>query len=540
MTRKLSGLLVAVALAAATGCEDQPYDVIIEGGQVFDGTGEEAQTADVGLRGDRIADVGDLSGAPAERRVDASGLYVAPGFIDPHSHASGGLQDEDRSVAHALVAQGITTAFINPDGGGSVDIAGQRESLLEDGLGVNVAQFVPHGSVRREAMGGSHDRAPTDEELEEMRTLVRQGMEEGAFGLSTGLFYTPGAYAETGEVVELAQVVAEYDGVHSSHIRDESDYTVGVVNAVQEIIDISRESGVVGVVSHIKALGPNVWGETEEIVQRMEAAREDGVDVWADQYPYHASATGLTSALMPSWARDGGGSAMRERMDDPELADRIREDMRENLDRRGGADRIMFRSGEGREGRTLEEVAEEAGQGPVDKAFQLIRDGEAGGIISFNMNEEDIERLMRQPWTLTSTDGGLPTFGQGTPHPRTYGAFPRKIREYVVDRGVVDLPTAIRSMTGASAQVFRLEDRGAVRPGAYADLVAFDLERVNDPATFMEPHQYSEGMEYVLVNGEFVIDDGGFTNALPGRVLNLHGPDHGVEEAPVVEQNQEG
>ena len=527
MIRKPTGLLLTgvVAGAVGVGCEERPYDLIIEGGQVLDGTGTDAVEADVAVEGYRIVDVGDLSEAPAERRVDATGLHVAPGFIDPHSHASGGLQDESRSPARALVAQGITTAFINPDGGGSVEIEEQQEALMEHGLGVNVAQFVPHGSARTTAMDGSHARAPTEGEMEEMRNLVREGMEAGAFGLSTGLFYTPGDYAETSEIVELARVAAEYDGVHSSHIRDESDYTVEVVNAVQEIIDISREADIAGVVSHVKALGPNVWGESREIVRRIEEARAESVEVWADQYPYDASATGFTAALVSSWARDGGGSALRRRMEDPELAERIRDDIQENLERRGGAHRIMFRSGEGLEGRTLEEVAEEAEADPVDTAFELIREGQAGGIISFNMDEEDIERLMRQPWTLTSTDGGLPEFGQGTPHPRTYGAFPRKIREYVLERGVVDLPFAVHSMTGLTAQAFRLDQRGELRAGAYADVVVFDLDRVNDPATFMEPHQYAEGMEHVLVNGTLVVDEGEFTDALPGRALRLHDPD---------------
>ena len=525
MSMRLTAYLVAVALAAATGCEQRAYDVIIEGGEVFDGTGSEAVPADVGVQGERVVAIGDLSEESADRWLDASGHYVAPGFIDPHSHAAGGLQDEERSPARALVAQGITTAFINPDGGGAVDLEEQGDDLLEHGLGVNTAQFVPHGSVRSEAMDGSHDRAPTSAEMDEMRDLVRQGMEVGAFGLSTGLFYTPGDYAETDEIVELAEIVAEYDGVHSSHIRDESDYTVGVVNAVQEIIDISEESGTAGIVSHIKALGPNVWGQSEVIVDRIQAARDDGIEVWADQYPYDASATGLTAALVPSWARDGGGDALRERMVDPVQASEIRTGMEENLARRGGADRIMFRDGEDLEGRTLEEVAEEADKDAVEAAFDLIRDGDAGGIISFNMDEEDIERFMRQEWTLTSTDGGLPVFGAGTPHPRTYGAFPRKLREYVVERQVVDLPFAIRAATGATAEALRLQRRGEVREGAYADLVVFDLDRVDDPADFTDPHQYAEGMHYVMVNGELVMEEGDFTDALPGRVLSLHGSD---------------
>jgi N-acyl-D-amino-acid deacylase len=521
-TTRICNSLLLLALA---GCVEVPFDVVILGGAVLDGTGGDPVVADVGIRGERVAEIGDLGEASAVRVVDATGLHVAPGFIDVHSHAGEGLAGEETSTAHALLAQGITAAVINPDGGGPVDMVEQREALLEHGLGVNVIQLVPHGSVRQEAMGGSFDRAPSAEEMEAMLGFVRAGMEAGAFGLSTGLFYTPGNYASTEELVELARAVAEYDGVHSSHIRDESDYSIGVVAAVEEIIEISRESGVVGIVSHVKALGPRVWGASEEIVQRIEAARNEGLEVWADQYPYSASATGFTSALVPPWAQDGGTEAMLERFADPRMASRIREEMAENLDRRGGADRIMFREPNRLVGQTLEEVARERSLDPVETGFELIRSGEAGGIISFNMSEEDIETLMRQPWALTSTDGGLPVFGEGRPHPRTYGAFPRKLREYVKEREVLDLPTAIRSMTGASARAFHIVDRGEIRPGAYADLVVFDLARVNDPADFTDPHRYAEGMVHVLVNGEFVVEAEEFTDALPGHVLNRLGGD---------------
>jgi len=524
-TSSAPAMLFLALLTLLVGCADDPYDILIRGGMVLDGSGTEAVITDVAVQGDRIAAVGDLDGALAERVIDASGLYVAPGFIDLHSHASGGLASQGRSVARALLAQGITTAVINPDGGGPVDQVEQREALMEHGLGVNVVQLAPHASIRREAMDGSHDRAPTEAEMEEMRRMTREGMEAGAFGLSTGLFYTPGFYAETDEIIDLARIVAEFDGVHSSHIRDESDYSIGVVAAVQEIIDISRESGVAGIVSHVKALGPNVWGQSAEIVERIQAARDEGIEVWADQYPYNASATGFTAALVPAWARDGGTDAMIERFQDPETAPRIREGIAENLARRGGADRIMFRGSGELVGLTLDDVAEDRGQDPVDAAFEMIRDGQSPGIISFNMHEDDIERLMRQEWTLTSTDGSLPEFGEGSPHPRGYGAFPRKLREYVVERGVVDLPFAIRSMTGASAEAFRLTNRGSLETGAIADLVVFDLALVDDPADFMDPHQYAEGMLYVLVNGQLAIDGGDFTDALAGRILNLHGPD---------------
>jgi len=298
----LAGVLFALVVAcAAPGVMKvgEPYDLIISGGRVLDGTGNPWYYTDLALAGDRIAVVGDLSSASAVRRIDAGGLYVAPGFIDVHIHAGGGLASRDRSPAHALLAQGNTTVVIGPCGSGPVDIAGQRAELLEHGLGVNVVQFIGHGSVRSAVMG-MEDRTPTEAELEEMKALIRRGMEEGAFGMSSAPFYAPGSFSETDELVELARVVAEYKGVHESHIRDESDYTIGLVAAVEELIQISRASGVTGVVSHIKALGPGVWGFSGAVVGCINRARDEGLEIYADQYPYEASSTGLDAALLPA------------------------------------------------------------------------------------------------------------------------------------------------------------------------------------------------------------------------------------------------
>ncbi len=530
-TLRLPRVLCLLFLGFAAGCADEPYDLIIRGGTVVDGTGGEPYRADVGVRGDRIAAIGNLSRARATHLLEAEGLHLAPGFIDLHSHADGGLVSEERSVAHALLAQGLTTVVINADGR-SPDLVRQREQLLEHGLGVNVAQLVGHNTARVAAMGGSHDRPPTAEELEEMRATIRAGMEAGAFGLSTGLFYTPSSYAETDEVIALAEVVAEYGGVHSSHIRDESDYTVGVVNAVQEIIDISRATGVTGIVSHIKALGPNVWGHSEEIVARIEAARAEGLSIWADQYPYAASQTSLVAALFPAWAQEGGG--LRGRLRDPAMAARIRPEVADNLARRGGADRLQFTGGDYM-GRTLADHAGDHGLDPVDAAIRIVLTGGATGVVSHNMHDDDIHRLMRQPWMATSTDGFLPEFGRGMPHPRGYGSYARKLRKYVLEDRVIDLPFAIRSMSAVGAEAIGSEGRGVLEEGAFADIVVFDLARVNDPATYMDPHQLSEGMVHVLVNGVPAIRDGEFTNALAGRVLSRHGPERAVGGEVVAE-----
>lgn len=528
---RLAVLFLAAAallplLTAAPVAAQEVYDVLIRGGRVLDGTGNPWRLADVGVRGDRIVAVGRLDGAQAERVIDAAGLYVTPGFIDVHTHAGGGLATAELSHGQPLLAQGITTILANPDGGGPVDMAAQRRALLEHGLGVNVGQLVPHGSVRGAVLGMA-DRAATPEELDRMRGLVRAGMEAGAFGLSSGPWYAPGSYSNTEELVELSRVAAEYGGAYTSHIRDESDYTVGLVAAVDEVITIGREADLPVVATHLKALGPRVWGFSQALVHRIDRAREQGVQVFADQYPYTASATSIRGALVPRWALADGDSALQRRIDDPVDGPRIRAEILENLSRRGGADRIQFRRHRpdpSIEGRTLQWLAERDGVEPVEAVVRLLRAGSAG-VVSFNMHEDDVERLMRQPWMMTSSDGDLVPLGEGVPHPRSYGTFPRKIRKYVVEDGVVDLAAAIRSMTSLPATVFRIRDRGVIRPGAMADLLVLDLARVDDPATFQDPHRLATGMVHVLVNGRFAIEDGRFSDSLHGLVLTLQPTD---------------
>ena len=500
------------------------YDLIIRNGRLLDGMGNPWRFADVAISGDTIVAVGDLASATAARILDAKGLYVSPGFIDVHTHAGGGLATVELSGAQALLAQGITTVVVNPDGGGPVDMVAQRAALEEHGLGVNVAQLVPHGSVRR-AVLGMDDRDPTAQELDEMRSLVRAAMEAGAFGMSDGLYYAPGSYSTIHEVIELSKVVAEYDGIYTNHIRDEADYNIGVIAAVEEVIQVAREAELPGIVTHIKALGPRVWGFSHAIVHRINSARSEGVEVFADQYPYHASGTSITGALVPRWAQVGGTEALLARLDSADTRSRMREDILENLERRGGAGRLQFQrhaADPSIEGRTLEEVAGERGMHAADMAMDLLRAGGAS-LVSFNMHEDDIATFMRQSWTMTSSDGNVTRMGRGVPHPRWYGTFPRKIRKYVITDGVVELPHAVRSMTSLSAGVMRLDDRGVIAVGKVADIVVFDLARIRDLATFDDPHQLCEGLNYVLVNGRLAIDDSEFTDVMSGIVLSRGG-----------------
>ena len=515
--RTTAPALLAVPFLAA--CSPAPYDLVLQGGRVVDGTGSPPVVADVGVRNGLVAGVGDLSDAAATTILDVTGLYVAPGFIDTHSHAGPGLATAELSHGEPLLAQGLTTVVVNPDGGGPVDLVEQRADLEEEGLGVNVAQLVGHGSVRGRVMS-SDDRAPTEAELDEMRALVRAGMEAGGWGLSSGTFYTPGSYSENSELVELARVAAEYGGIYTSHIRDESNYTIGVLAAVEEVIDVSRQTGITGVVTHIKALGPPVWGSSAAMVERIEAARDEGLPVYADQYPYLASATGLSAALLPRWSQAGGSGAFAERVADPDTRARIREAMVENLARRGGADRIQFRRFEedpSIEGRLLSDLAAERDADPIDVALELILQG-GPSIVSFNMSEEDLLTLMTREWTMTSSDGGLPLFGVGVPHPRSYGAFARKIGKFVFQDEVMSVEAAVRSMTTLPAEVMGMEDRGRIEEGMVADLVVFS-DYFKDNATFTEPHQLSSGVVHLFVGGEAAILNSAFTGVQAGQVL---------------------
>ena len=397
---------------------------------------------------------------------------------------------------------GVTTVVINHDGGGPVDLAAQRHALETGRVGPNVALLIGHGSVRRSVIGTAN-RAPDEGELKRMRELVRTAMQQGAFGLSSGLFYAPGSFATTEDVIALAAEAAEFGGVYTSHIRDEGNYGIGVVAAVREVIRIAEEAGLVGIVSHMKALGPESWGLAAAATMRIEEARARGVPVFADQYPYEASSTNLRAALAPGGVQ-------------PTLAV-----IRENLKRRGGAAAIViasYKPDPSIEGQSLAQIANARGISPEAAALDLITHGSAS-IVSFNMSEQDIRLIMTKRYTMASSDGVLVLPSEGKPHPRGAGAFARRLAVYVRDRGVIDLEFAIRSMTSLPAAVFGMRDRGVIREGAAADLAIFHPEEIRDRATYTDPHRLADGMAYVLVNGVPVIEDGRFTDALPGRVL---------------------
>ena len=512
-------LLIPLVLLAPLRAQPLTFDILIRGGRILDGTGNPWYRADIGITGDRIAAMGSLASATAKTVVDAKDRYVTPGFIDVHSHAGGGLAAAELKHGQPLLAQGLTTVFVNPDGGGPIDLAAQRATYEAQRIGVNVAMMVPHGSIRREVMAMS-DKDPGPAELDRMIELTRRGMQAGGFGLSSGLYYAPGSYSKTVEVVAMAMATAPFGGVYSSHIRDESDYSVGVVAAVQEVIDVAEQAGVIGVVSHMKALGPASWGLSKTLIENIDRARARGVPVFADQYPYEASGTGIVGALIPRSAQVGGRDAMMKRITG-ELRNEIRAEVKANIARRGGADTLMisrYSAYPAFEGQRLSALAAKAGVPPEEYALQLLEKGDAS-LVSFNMSESDIEGIMRQPWTMTCTDGDLVPMGVGKPHPRAYGAFPRKLKRYVRERQTVDISGAIRSMTTLPATVFGMKDRGQLRPGAFADVLIFDLDAVDDAATYENPHQLARGIDNIIVNGQVARSDGRFTATLAGRVL---------------------
>ena len=526
MIPKLFGTLVcAFASLSLTQAQPSPaFDVVIHNGRVMDGSGNPWVRASIGIRGGRIAAIGVLPGATAARTIDAGDRLVTPGFIDVHSHAGEGLTRAPLRQGQPVVAQGVTTIVANPDGGGPVDLAAQRAELEKGGIGPNVALLIGHASVRRAVMGGGN-RQPTSDELDKMRALVRRGMEEGAFGLSSGLFYTPGSYAKTEEVIELTKAAAERGGLYTSHIRDEGNYNIGVVAAVQEVIRIAEEAKTVGVVSHVKALGPDNWGLANAITQRIDVARARGVQVFTDQYAYEASSTSLRAALLP----DGVDAPTVEQLAKPQsmtpaekaVFEKAYAVATENLRRRGGERSVLiasYRADASLEGKTLSEISDVRKVDPVRVALDMIA-RTPPSIVSFNMSEEDIVHLMQQPYTMTSSDGGLGLPTEGKPHPRNYGAFARKLQRYVRERRAVTLEHAIRSMTSLPAAVFGMRDRGVLREGAAADILIFDPAQVVEKSTYVDPHHHAEGMTFVLVNGVVVVDNGKFTDKLPGQVL---------------------
>lgn len=559
-----AGVLLPQQLASQAGrpgtASPARFDVLITGARVFDGTGNPWFYADIGVRDGRIAAVGRLAGATAARVIDAKGKAVAPGFIDIHSHADdggspeGGLRDPNprRRAAPNLVSQGVTTVVVNQDGRSPWPIREQRAALEKQGIALNVLMMVGHGTVREQVMGRNFKRAATPDEVRRMAALVRQGMQEGAAGLSAGLEYVPGRWSTTDELVALAREIAPFHGVYISHERSEGSDPMwywpsrdsagapNLLDAVRETIEIGEQSGATVVASHIKTKGANYWGSSRAAIGLIERARARGVDVWADQYSYNTSGSDGGTVLIPEWAlgydkwgdetrdvRPDFSGALRRVLADSAKSAMLRRDIAHEIARRGGAENVLVLgySNSALVGKNLAELASAHSESTVDAAIRLQLEGSptipgGGRFRGFSMSEIDMEAFAAQPWIATSSDAGitLPEDGPDV-HARFYGTFPRKIRHYAMERGVLSVEGAIRTMTSLPAQIMGIRDRGLIREGMDADLVVFDLGRIRDKATFSEPHQYAEGIDEVMVNGVFTVDGGKLTWKLPGVVI---------------------
>ncbi len=510
---------VAVRQLAA----QQQYDLLLKGGTVVDGTGAPRFAADVAITGDRIVRVSreSIPATNARRVIDVSGRIVSPGFIDMHAHLDPLLR---LPAAESHVRQGVTLALGGPDGTAPLPLAPYMDSAVKAGLGMNVAFLAGHNSIRREVMG-SANRAPTVAELNRMKQLVAQGMAQGAFGLSTGLRYIPGFYSKTDEVVALARVAADSGGIYTSHLREEG---LGLIEGVAEAIEIGRAARIPIVLTHHKAIGRAMWGSSVRTLAMVDSARRSGVDVMMDQYPYTASSTSI-SVLIPPWALAGGDSAFERRVNDPVLRDSIERGIYDFvMNDRGGGDlkRVQF----GRvnwmrelEGKTLYDWAVMRGIEPKpENAPDLVIEAELKGgasMIYHVIDEGDVRRIMQHPQTMIGSDGRLSRPGEGHPHPRGYGTFPRVLGHYVRDLGVLTLEQGVNKMSGMPAKRLGLSDHGVLKEGAIADVVVFDAATIGDRSTFENPHQYPVGIDYVFVNGVAMVNAGQFTTARPGRIV---------------------
>lgn len=548
------GELLALILAArpetpsSQARTDRPapsFDLIIRNGQIVDGSGKAAVGSDVGVLDGRIAAVGDLQGQRGAVEIDAKGKFVCPGFIDLHSHAEKGLvlRDPARRSAPNLITQGITTVVVNQDGGGPLDLAAQKQTMRRRGVGLNVIQTIGHGTIRKKVMGDNHQRPATDDEIAEMQSLIRQAMQGGAFGLSAGLEYVPGRWSTPQEMERLAATVAEHDGVYIVHERSSGSQPMwflpsrdpgsqpSMLDNLRELLLIADRTKVTTVATHIKARGVDFWGSSEAMNAIIRQARDRGLAFYADQYPYNTSGSDGRIVLLPAWAFAKKNDqtfawALRRVLSDKKQAGDLRRDIAHEISRRGGADHILIVEHPTTKlaGKSLAQYAAQLNVHEVEAAIQLQLKGDEqrrGGcrLRAFSMSEKDVEAFARTPWTATSSDAGIALPTDAPVHPRFYGAFPRKIHHYAMQRKVISVEEAIRVATSLPAKILQLPDRGLIKAGCAADLVVFDPQRIRDRADAFHPHRYSEGIECVLVNGRIAVANEQWIGCLAGEVI---------------------
>ena len=511
--------LVVLALAWQAGTLPN-YDLVIRNARIVDGTGNPWYRADIGVRDGKIAAIGNFA-ATAGRTIDARGRVVTPGFIDVHTHVEDGIEKVPRGDNYLM--DGVTTVVTGNCGGSWTDLAAAFANLEKLGIGLNVASLIGHNTVRRQVMG-TENRLATPEEIAKMQALVERGMRDGAVGLSTGLIYIPGTYANSDEVVALGKAAAKYRGVYTSHMRDEGEH---VFEAIDEAVRVGREAGIPVELSHFKIDNRRLWGASEKTIALVEKYRREGVDVVVDQYPYDHSSTNLGITL-PSWALADGPDKVKARLADAATRAKIAKEMEARLKSLGHKDYsyavvAACSFDHSLEGKSISEINRMKGRKKkVREEVQTILDLQQQGgaqMVYHSMGEKDVDRIMRYANTAVASDGGVRVFGEGVPHPRSYGTNARVIAEYVNRRGVLTLEDAVRKMTSLPARTFAFRDRGLVREGYAADLLIFDPAAVADKATYQQPHQFSAGFDYVLVNGRPVVEEGKLTEARPGKIL---------------------
>lgn len=537
MTRKFAWktgvAAAALLLTVSASAQTQTVDLLIKGGTIYDGSeGAKGYVGDVAVSGDKIVYVGPHATVTARRTIDAKGKIVTPGFIDTHTHPDSTLYSPDpkeRQVA-PWIMQGATTLVLGVDGAGigggsgalhsGVEIKDTFAKLTQQGIGPNVLAFVGYAPIRIRVIG-EDARAPTPAELATEKQLVAKGMCEGAFGFSTGLWYTPQFFAKTDELIELAKEAGKRGGIYDTHQRDEATYSIGLLNSVKEALQIGAESGMPVHIAHLKALGPTVWGQSAGIIKLINEARAKGQNVSADQYPYRANQTSLQAQIIPSWALDGGYPALIKRFNDPATLEKIKAETAANLKRSNGPHAILFvASNQPWNGKYLDEVAKEWKIDPVDAAVRILRQTDHQWVVVFSMTPPDIDALMKQSWTFTGSDGA-------DGHPRETGTFPTKYQEYVRQRKVISLSFFVRNSTGATADFYKLDRRGYLRNGYYADIAVFDPDKYAAKSTYVDWKALATGVTATIINGKVAVDNGKLTGALSGRTLT-HTPPAGT------------